>query len=189
MTPDTDTLKHVVECILLVSGGPVRLQQLRDALGASDDAITGALADLERDYDGHGLHIQEVAGAYQLVTRPAYADYVQRFLQLEHQETLTHTQLETLAIVAYRQPVTRAEVDAVRGVRSEYVLERLQDRYLIREVGRRPTLGRPILYGTTEAFLRHFGLRDLSSLPPLVNHDPRSALEAVAPSQELPVSS
>jgi segregation and condensation protein B len=188
MTADTETLKRAVECILLVSGGPVRAQQLRDALGTSDDVIAGVLADLTREYDDHGLHIQEVAGGYQLVTRPAYADYVQRFLQLEHQETLTHAQLETLAIVAYRQPVTRAEVDAVRGVRSEYVLERLLDRYLIREVGRRPTLGRPILYGTTEAFLRHFGLRDLSSLPPLVNHDPRNALEAVAPAQELSVS-
>ncbi|MGH2426787.1 MAG: SMC-Scp complex subunit ScpB [bacterium] len=188
MTPDTDTIKRAVECILLVGGGPVRLQQLRTALEAPDEMITAALAELERDYDGHGLHIQEVAGGYQLVTRPAYADYVQRFLQLEHQETLTRAQLETLAIVAYRQPVTRAEIDAVRGVRSDYVLDRLLDRYLIREVGRRPTLGRPILYGTTEAFLRHFGLRDLSSLPPLANHDPRNALEAVA-SQELSISS
>ncbi|HET6780711.1 MAG TPA: SMC-Scp complex subunit ScpB [bacterium] len=185
---DIDTLKRAVECILLVGGGPVRLQQLRSALDAPDDVITAALSELARDFEGHGLQIQEVAGGYQLVTRPAYADYVQRFLQLEHQETLTRAQLETLAIVAYRQPVTRAEIDAVRGVRSDYVLDRLLDRYLIREVGRRPTLGRPILFGTTEAFLRHFGLRDLSSLPPLANHDPRNALEAVAP-QELSVSS
>jgi segregation and condensation protein B len=167
---------RAVECLLLVGGGPVRIDQLREVLGAGDDVVREVIADLTRIYEGRGLQIQHVAGGYQLATRPEFATYVQRFLGLERREPLSRASLETLAIVAYRQPVTRAEIEAVRGVRCEHVLERLGELELIREVGRRPTLGRPILYGTTEAFLRHFGLRDLNDLPPLEGHDPRQAL-------------
>jgi len=173
-------ISHAIECILLVSGGPVTVAQLAAVLEIPGDTIRLALDELGQEYAGRGLQIHAVAGGYQLCTRPELAEYVQRFLRLDHRAPLSQASLETLAIVAYRQPVTRAEVEAVRGVRSEYVLERLVDRHLIREVGRRVALGRPILYGTSEGFLRYFGLRDLGALPPLKGDDPRTALGAAA---------
>lgn len=171
-------LKRALECVLLVAGGPVTPEQLRDTLEVSLQDILEAVRELGQDYAGRGLQIQTVAGGYQLCTRPEHADAVQRFLRLDHREPLSQAALETLAIVAYRQPATRAEIELVRGVRSEHVLERLLERHLVREVGRRPTVGRPILYGTTEGFLRHFGLKDLASLPPLRGNDPRGAFTA-----------
>jgi segregation and condensation protein B len=172
--PDQE-VKRALECVLLVAGGPVGPEQLRDTLEVPLEAVLEGLRELGQDYAGRGLQIQVVAGGYQLCTRPEYADAVQRFLRLGHREPLSQAALETLAIVAYRQPVTRAEIDLVRGVRSEHVLERLLERHLVREVGRKPTVGRPFLYGTTEGFLRHFGLKDLQSLPPLRGGDPRAA--------------
>lgn len=177
---DRSELKRAAECILLVSGGPVTIDQLREVLGAPPQVIHEVLWDLQQDYAGRGVQIQAVAGGYQLCTRPELAEYVQRFLRLDHREPLSQAALETLAIVAYRQPVTRAEIEAVRGVRCEHVLERLMERHLIREVGRRPTLGRPFLYGTTEGFLRYFGLKDLNALPALEGMDPRQAFRGPA---------
>lgn len=169
-------LKSALECVLLVSGGPVTPEQVAETLAVPPETAREVLEDLRRSYEGRGLQIQMLAGGYQLCTRPEYSSYVQRFLHLEQLEPLSQAALETLAIIAYRQPVTRAEIEAVRGVRVEHVLDRLLERHLIREVGRRPTVGRPILYGTTEGFLRHFGLRDLQSLPPLTDGDPRGVL-------------
>ncbi len=177
--PGREHLRRAVECVLLVSGGPVTPDQLKETLGVSAEIVRDVLLDLTRDYAERGLQVQAVAGGYQLCTRPEFSEYVQRFLRLDHSEPLSQAALETLAIVAYRQPVTRAEIEAVRGVRCEYILDRLLERHLIREVGRRPTLGRPILYGTSEGFLRHFGLHDLEALPPLRGDDPRGALTGV----------
>lgn len=158
---------RAIECILLVSGGPVRMEQLVDASQVPPEIVTAAVEVLMQEYAGRGLEIQTVAGGYQLATRPDYAEAVQRFLGAAGREPLTQAALEALAIVAYRQPITRPELEAVRGVRSEYVLERLEERRLIRVVGRKATVGRPILYATTEGFLRYFGLRDLANLPPM----------------------
>ncbi len=179
---DLEELKKAAECVLLVSSGPVTVEQLADALGATPQTVHALLWELQQDYAGRGLQIQPVAGGFQLCTRPELAPYIQRFLQLDHREPLSRAALETLAIVAYRQPITRAEIEAVRGVRSEHVLERLLERHLVREVGRKAALGRPILYGTTEGFLRYFGLKDLHELPTLGGRDPRRALVA-PPSQ------
>lgn len=178
---DRDHLRQAAECVLLASGGPVTPQQLAETLEI-DPALAGEiLTDLVADYAGRGLMIQPIAGGFQLCTRPEFSAYVQRFLRLDHREPLSQAALETLAIVAYRQPVTRAEIELVRGVRCEHVLERLLERHLIRELGRKATVGRPILYGTTEGFLRHFGLRDLDALPPLGEADPRSMFVTVQP--------
>ncbi len=158
---------NAVECVLLVSGESVRLEQLAAALEAPAEVVTAALEMLRQEYAARGLEIRAVAGGYQLGTRPAYAEAVRRYLGAAAREPLSQAALETLAIVAYRQPITRPEIDALRGVRSEYILERLEERRLIRAVGRKETVGRPILYGTTDSFLRYFGLRDLGDLPPL----------------------
>lgn len=173
---DLEELKRAAECLLLVGGGPVTVDQLAEALGAPPQTVHAVLWELQQDYSGHGLQIQAVAGGYQLCTRPELAPYVQQFLRLDHREPLSQAALETLAIVAYRQPITRAEIEAVRGVRSDHVIDRLLERHLIRELGRKPVLGRPILYGTTEGFLRYFGLKDLADLPALEGDDPRRAL-------------
>ncbi len=171
-------VRNALECLLLARGGPVRLAELRKVLEVGEDEIRATLAALQVEYVGRGLQIQEVAGGYQLCTRPEYARYVQRLLRLAEADPLSRATLEVLAIVAYRQPVTRAEVDAVRGVQSVHHLIKLQERRLIREVGRRPGPGRPILYGTTEGFLRYFGLKDLGALPPLGDHDRPATLPA-----------
>src|SRR3972149_4498599 len=158
---------NAIECVLLVSGEPVRLDQLVEATQAPPEVVIAATELLQQEYADRGLEIQAVAGGYQLGTRPAYAEAVRRYLGAAGREPLSQAALETLAIVAYRQPITRPEIEALRGVRSEYILERLEERRVIKGVGRKQTVGRPILYGTTDAFLRYFGLRDLSDLPPI----------------------
>lgn len=184
---ERDHLKRAVECVLLVGGGPVTPDQLKETLGVPVELVHEVLRDLVAEYAERGLQIQALAGGYQLCTRPEFSEYVQRFLRLDQREPLSQAAVETLAIVAYRQPVTRAEIEAVRGVRCEHVLERLLDRHLIRDLGRKQALGRPILYGTTEGFLRHFGLRDLGALPPLRGNDPRSAFGTPQDGEDTPV--
>ncbi len=164
-------IRNAIECLLLARGGTVRLAELRKVLEIDEGELLATLAALQVEYEGRGLQIQEIADGYQLCTRPDYGAYVQRLLRLEELEPLTRATLEVLAIVAYRQPVPRAEVDMIRGVQSAYHLVKLQDRRLIREVGRRPGPGRPILYGTTEGFLRYFGLKDLGALPKIGDHE------------------
>ncbi len=158
---------NAIECVLLVSGEPVRLDQLVEATQISPEIVTVAIEMLQQDYAARGLEVQSVAGGYQLGTRPAYAEAVRRYLGAAGREPFSQAALETLAIVAYRQPITRPEIEALRGVRSEHILERLEERRLIKAIGRKQTVGRPILYGTTDAFLRYFGLRDLQDLPPI----------------------
>lgn len=171
----TLTLLGALECLLLVSGGPVPPERLAQVVGCSVEETRALLQELQQAYEGRGLMVQEVAGGYQLCTRPEYGEFVQRFLDLQP-EPLSRAALETLAIVAYRQPVTRSEIEAIRGARSDAHLRRLLDRGLIREVGRRPAPGHPVEYGTTELFLRRFGLRDLSDLPPLGEIEVKNAL-------------
>ncbi len=163
---DHRTRLGALECLLLVAGGPVPAERLAEIIGCSAEETRALLEELQREYEDRGLMIQQVAGGYQLCTRPEYGEFVNRFLEVQP-EPLSRATLETLAIIAYRQPITRAEIEAIRGARSDAHLRRLLDRGLIREVGRKPAPGHPIEYGTTELFLRRFGLRDLSDLPPL----------------------
>jgi segregation and condensation protein B len=176
--PALAALAGAVESILFVAGGPVRPEALAAATGADLERIREALGIVRGWTSGGGLLLQAVAGGYQLATRPEHADAVKRFLQAEHAEKLTRGALETLAIIAYRQPITRGEVEHVRGVRSDWHIERLLERQLIREVGRRQTLGRPVEFGTTELFLRYFGLAELSQLPAVGERGVQTLLEA-----------
>lgn len=156
-----------IESLLFVADRPVPLDRLAEAVEVPVPAAREALEHLRRRLAGSGLLLQAVAGGYQLGTRPEHADLVQRFLQREHGESLTKGALETLAVIAYRQPATRGDIEAIRGSRSDWHIERLLERQLIREVGRRPTPGRPVLFGTTDFFLRYFGLNDIAELPPM----------------------
>lgn len=158
----------IVEALLLASPEPLPVRRIAQIMGIEEEAARILCEELGEEYTKlqRGLQLQAVAGGYQLVTRPDLAPYV-RQLHPVKENKLSQAQLETLAVIAYRQPVTRAEIEHVRGVKVDHSLHMLLERGLIREIGRREGPGRPILYGTTKAFLLHFGLRDLTALPPL----------------------
>ncbi len=160
-------LTSLIESLLFVADAPVTPAQLAAALDVEPKAVEEALDQLAADYQQRGLRLQRKAGRVQLVTAPEAAPAVERFLGLELSSKLSPAALETLAIVAYRQPVTRAQVEAIRGVNSDSVLRTLINKGLIEAVGRLEQVGRPILYGTTFEFLQYFGLQDLQELPPL----------------------
>lgn len=156
-----------VEGLLFVADAPVSVGRLAEALDVTPSQVEQALAELETSYAERGLRLQRSGSRVQLITAPEVASYIERFLGLEARTQLSRAALETLAIIVYRQPVTRPEVEVIRGVGSDSVLRTLLSVGLVEEVGRAPTVGRPILYGTTFEFLQHFGLRGLEELPPL----------------------
>jgi segregation and condensation protein B len=163
-------LSAVIEALLFVSGEPIALDKLAQVLEGTDtDRIREALDRLRRGYDaaGRGLQIVEVAGGYQIATRSECAPWIKALEKIKTATRLSRSGLETLAIVAYKQPVTRGEVEVIRGVDSAGVLKTLLERRILKIVGRREGLGRPMLYGTTREFLHYFGLKDLSELPAL----------------------
>ncbi len=164
-----------VEAVLFVAERPVTVSELARLLHASPDAVEDAVGAVEDRYQGGGLALQRHGDALQVVTDPGTAAVVQRFLGLEMSSRLSPAALETLAIVAYRQPVTRGQIEAVRGVNADGVLANLVARGLVETVGRAETIGRPLLYGTTFEFLRAFGLQALDELPPAGDLGPPSA--------------
>lgn len=155
-----------LQCILFVAGEPLPVARLSQALGCDEMDVPQLCRDLNRKLEGQGLHVVQLAGGYALATRPDYADYVQRLLEPEP-ERLSVQALETLAIIAYRQPITRPEIDALRGVNSGGVVSSLLEKGLIRITGRKDVPGRPFVLETTAHFLSSFGLKDLSDLPRL----------------------
>ncbi|MHB1456036.1 MAG: SMC-Scp complex subunit ScpB [Armatimonadota bacterium] len=159
-----DDLKNVLECMLFVSPQPLTTKRIAQALQIDELEIDRLMHDLRLDFGNRGVHIIRVAEGYQMCTKPQYASYVSLLLKPERQR-LSRAALETVAIVAYRQPITQPEVEAIRGVNSDGVMRTLTDRGLIRQLGKRDTPGRPMMYGTSEEFLCHFGLNDLSELP------------------------
>ena len=161
------SLKGRIEAILFVAGEAVRLDELARALEMPVGQVEKALEDLknEYDYEQRGFCIKRFGRQVQLATRALYAGDVVRLLQPVQKQSLSQAAMETLAVVAYRQPVTKGEIEQVRGVKCDYSVQSLAAKGLIQEVGRRETLGRPILYGTTDAFLRHFGISSLGELP------------------------
>ena len=176
--PSGPELIALLEALLLVAPGPSTVVELARGAGVDPAHLDAALAALETDAH-RGWVVQRHGETIQLATAPRFAVQVRRFLGLDREARLSAAALETLAIVAYQQPVTRAEVEAVRGVDSSGVLATLHGRGLIEAVGRLPTVGSPIQYGTTPDFLRHFGLRSLADLPPLGQVDGRDARGAL----------
>lgn len=158
-------LQKAVECMLFVSAEPLSLSQLAEVLGVDQEKVEDLLLALEQRLEsGSGLQLMRVAGGYQLCTRPEYAEYCSAILQPARKK-LSKAALETLAIIAYRQPCTQPEIEAVRGVSVDGVIKTLLERGLIKEAGRKQAPGRPILYATTREFLEYFGLNDISELP------------------------
>ena len=157
----------VVEAILFVTGNAVERKELCRALEITEGELSETLDALESgyDFDRRGLRLLRFGEHVQLGTRPDYAPYVERLLQPVQKQSLSQAVMETLAVIAYRQPVTKAEIEQIRGVKCDYSVQSLITKGLIAEVGRKEALGRPILYGTTDAFLRHFCISSVSELP------------------------
>jgi len=167
---DVRALKGIIEALLFVTAEPIPVTRFLALLGAvTKQDIDQALSSLAQDYEqeGRGLQLAEVAGGYRIVTKAEFAPWLKRLEKVKSPSKLSRSALESLAIIAYKQPIVRAEVEQIRGVETSGVIRTLLERKLVRIVGRKEEPGRPIMYGTTKFFLEHFGLRDLSQLPPL----------------------
>lgn len=163
-------LKAILEAVLFVSSEPVPVARLMSILGTVSKAeVVQALKLLthDLDQDGRGIQLVQVAGGYRLVTKQEYGPWLKRMDKAKAVQKLSRSALESLAIIAYKQPLVRSEIEEIRGVETSGVLRTLLERKLVRIVGRKEVPGRPIMYGTTKFFLEHFGLQDLSQLPPL----------------------
>jgi segregation and condensation protein B len=160
-------LAALIEALLFIAPEPVSVGQLAQALDVSTSEVEEALQEIEKSYQNRGLRLQRFGNRYQLTTDPAAAAFIEDFLGLTMETQLTRASLETLAIIAYQQPITRPQIEAIRGVNSDSVLSTLLSRGLIEDTGRADSPGRPFLYNTTPDFLSHFGLASLEDLPPL----------------------
>jgi segregation and condensation protein B len=164
-----DDVKSIVESLLFVADAPLTIQRLAEVLdGVDRNAIRSALEELQRDFETgrRGMRVVEVAGGYQMRTAKVNGEWVKKFLG-GRPARMSRPTLETLAIIAYRQPITKAEIEVIRGVDVDGVISTLLERNLIRAVARKDVPGRPFLYGTTQGFLELFNLKDLSHLPTL----------------------
>lgn len=165
---DTPELKRILESLLFASDSPLKLERLTEIVDLDKNLVRTALTELAADCDKpeRGIRLVEVAGGFQLRSHPDCADWI-RLLQSSRPFRFSRAALETLAIVAYRQPITRAEIDYLRGVDSGGVVRTLLDKHLIRILGKKDIPGKPLIYGTSKEFLEVFGLQDLSALPTL----------------------
>lgn len=173
-------MKSVIEGLLFASGDEgLDARQIADVLEEDDRLVKELLQQLKNDLrrEGRGIQIVEIAGTYQLTTLPEHAPFFERLAYSPSHGTLSQAALETLAIVAYKQPITRIEIEEVRGVKSERPIQTLVAKQLIQEVARAEVVGRPILYGTTKQFLDYFGLKSLNDLPKPPDFDPDTLAE------------
>lgn len=175
-TVTSDNVKQILEALLFAADRPVSAAQLSQILGKKYDgrAVRKLLDEINREYLEHAraFEITEIAGGFQLLTRPDFKKWVADLHRHRRQEKISPAGVETLAIVAYRQPILRAEVDDIRGVQSGPLLRSLTERGLVKVVGRQNVPGRPILYGTTRIFLEQFGLNSLKDLPKVAELTP-----------------
>jgi segregation and condensation protein B len=181
-------LKSALEAILFVSGGPLSADRLAGTFEETTrDQVEEQLRVLGREYEdrGSGIMLAEVAGGWQLVTRPENAAWIRKFRSVKISAKLSRPALETLAIVAYKQPITRSEVEVVRGVNIGGIMRNLMERRLVKIVGKKDVPGKPMMYGTTPEFLQYFGLKDLSALPTLKEFQELEAGEEIM--EEVPV--
>lgn len=174
-----NTMRGAVEALLFVSDEPVSAARLARVLEAAPGEIESVLAEMAQEYreQERGFQLREVAGGWRLYTHPAHHDVIEQYVLSWDTRRLSQAALEALAVIAYHQPVTRAGVNAVRGVNSEGVVASLIEKGLVREVGRDKNQGNAILYGTTRTFLEKFGLKDIDELPPLAEFAPDAETE------------
>jgi segregation and condensation protein B len=173
-------MKSIIEGLLFVAGDEgLEIKQIVEVLEQDSDLVLDLIHDLQGDFqrEHRGIQIVEVGGSYQFTTLPSHASYFERLAYSPTRSTLSQAALETLAIIAYKQPITRIAIEEVRGVKSDRALQTLSAKGLIKEVGRAEALGRPILYGTTKEFLDYFGLRGLQDLPESSSFDSEKELE------------
>lgn len=169
---ENEQLPACLEALLFVSAAPVPVVQLADVLKIELAEVEAGLKTLETTLQTRGLRLQRFAGRVQFTTAPEFAGAIEKFLGLEATGRLSRAALEALAIIAYRQPITRPSIDAIRGVNSDGVIKSLLNKGLIEEAGRAETPGRAILYAITSDFLQHFGLSSLEDLPPFETEEP-----------------
>ena len=167
---EDEKIKGIIEALLFVSDQPLSIEQIKGASGEVDGKrIRSLIYKLRDEYkeSNRSFQITEVAEGFQISTSPEYAPLLKKLYKNRHSTRLSHASLETLAIVAYRQPITRSGIESIRGVNVEGVLATLLEKGLLKIVGRKETIGRPLIYGTTKVFLEYFGLNSLKQLPPL----------------------
>lgn len=166
-------IKSTIESLLFVSGDPLTIKDLSNALEISIKTTKNILEEMIDEYEDEkrGIKLISINGEYQLVSKAENSNYIQKLLKKNKRQSLSQASLESLAIIAYKQPITRVDIDEIRGVKSESAMQRLLEKDLIKEVGRLEVPGRPILYGTTDEFLRQFGLKELKELPSLDLYD------------------
>ena len=178
---EREELKSIVENVLLAADQPINATELSKIFldGTDKDQLQPILDELREEYNSRNLQIMEVADGYQLCTRHEYNDWIRKYLKLDRSSRLSQPSLDTLSIIAYKQPLTRQAVDYIRGVDSSGVLKTLLEKKVIGPAGRKKVPGRPIMYRTTQKFLEYFGLKDLSDLPTL--EDLREEMEGEDP--------
>ena len=179
--------KRILEGVLFVSGQPVSLKRLKEIAGELDPkAVRDMIEQLNQEYaqTQRAFRIQELADGYQMVTEASLAPWIKRALSLPKEDIVSKAAMETLAVIAYKQPVTKAEIELIRGVDVTGTLDTLLERQFIRVAGRKDTPGRPLLYGTTTEFLRHFGLKDVKDLPAMSADSAVPTLALVPPKPE-----
>ena len=174
-------MKSAIEAMLFVSGEPLPARELIANLEIGNKLLVEIINEMIEEYSksDRGLRLIEINGGYQLVTKEENSDYIQKLLKKNRKHSLSQASIESLAIIAYKQPITRIDIDEIRGVKSESALQRLVERNLIREVGRLEVPGRPILYGTTDEFLRQFGLKTLKELPSIDLYEDKDTEESM----------
>ncbi len=157
-------LKNIVEALLFVANEPLTVNKLAAICESDAETVMGLLGEIQHDYGEKAVNLVEIAGGWQFLTQPEYYSYIEKLYRPKAQQ-ISKASLETLAIIAYRQPVTRQDIEQIRGVNTDRIMAKLLEQKLIQEVGRRECPGRPILYGTTDMFLQAFGLKSLEALP------------------------
>ena len=178
---EREELKSIVENVLLAADQPINASELSKIFldGTDKSQLQSILEELKEEYNSRNLQVVEVADGYQLCTRHEYNDFIRKYLKLDRSTRLSQPSLDTLSIIAYKQPLTRQEVDDIRGVDSSGVMKTLLEKKVIGPAGRKKVPGRPIMYRTTQKFLEYFGLKDLSDLPTL--EDLREEIEGEDP--------